>query len=97
MRSLLRFLVAMLMLTFAARAQGPAPSNGFPPLVDDYVAIRGLAAYDLATLPPKDIVAAAFSTDYGRALVGELGEILADSADTSCIQSKNLSGADFMR
>jgi len=53
------------------------------------VAIRGLTAYDLATLPPKDIAAGAFSTDYGRALVAELGDILADSADKTCVQSKS--------
>jgi hypothetical protein len=97
MRSLLRFLLVLLMLPFAARGQGPAPSNGFPPLVDDYVAIRGLTAYDLATLPPKDIAAAAFSTDYGRALVAELGAILADSADKSCARSKSLGPVDFVR
>jgi hypothetical protein len=94
----LRLLTAgVVMLPLAARAQVlPAP-DGIPPLVADYMAIKGLASYDVATLPPKDIVAAAFGTDYGRALVAELGEILADSADKSCLQSKKLSRADLAR
>src|SRR5262249_18270996 len=57
----------------------------------------GLHGYDVATLPPKEIVAAAFSTDYGRALVAEFGEILAQSADKTCVTSKNLGSADFAR
>jgi len=96
MRSLCRSLTMLLVLPLAAHAQMPAP-NGIPPLVRDYMAIQGLAAYELATLPPKDIASAAFGTDYGRALVAELGEILADSADKTCGQAKNLTRADFAR
>ena len=61
------------------------------------MAIKGLGAYDVATLPPNEIVTAAFGTDYGRALVAELGEILADSADKSCLQSSKLGRADLAR
>jgi hypothetical protein len=90
MRSLLRCLTAIvLVLPLAARAQV------IPPLVRDYMAIQGLTAYELATLPPKEIVAAAFGTEYGRALVAELGAILADSAEKACQQSKTLAPADF--
>ena len=98
MGRLLRILVAgVLMVPLAARAQLLPPPDGIPPLVADYMAVKGLGAYDVATLPPKDIVAAAFDTDYGRALVAELGDILMDSADKSCLQSRKLDGADLAR
>jgi hypothetical protein len=94
----LRFLAAgVVMVPLAARTQVLPVPDGIPPLVADYMAVKGLGAYDVATLPPKDIVAAAFGTDYGRALVDELGEILADSADKSCLQSRKLSRADLAR
>src|SRR5262245_47773921 len=100
MGRLLRILaVGLVMLPLAARAQlspWPVP-KGIPPLVADYIGVKGLMTYDIATLPPKDIVAAAFGTDYGRALVAELGDILMDSADKSCLQSRNLSRADVAR
>jgi hypothetical protein len=98
MERLLRILAAgILMLPLAARAQILPVPDSIPPLVADYMAIKGLSAYDVATLPPKDIIAAAFGTDYGRALVAELGDILMDSADKSCLQSKKLSRADVAR
>jgi hypothetical protein len=98
MGRLLRILAAgVVMLPFAVRAQILPVPDGIPPLVADYMAVKGLGAYDVATLPPKDIVAAAFGTDYGRALVAELGEILADSADKSCLQSRKLGRADLAR
>jgi hypothetical protein len=98
MGSLLRCLIAgVLILPLAARAQSPSVLKDPPPLVRDYIAIGALTAYDLATLPPKDILAAAFGTEYGRALVAELGEILAASADKACAQSKKLRPADFVR
>ena len=98
MGPLLRILAAgVLRWPLAARAQVLPPREGIPPLVADYMALRGLGGYDVATLPPKDIVAAAFGTDYGRALVAEFGEILADSADKSCLQSRKLSRADLAR
>jgi hypothetical protein len=94
----LRLLTAgVLMLPLAARAQVLPVPDGIPPLVADYMAVKGLGAYDVATLPPKDIVAAAFGTDYGRALVDELGNILMDSADKSCLQSSKLGRADLAR
>jgi hypothetical protein len=94
----LRFLAAgVLMVPLAARAQILPVPDSIPPLVADYMAVKGLSAYDVATLPPKEIVAAAFGTDYGRALVAELGDILMDSADKSCLQSRKLGGADLAR
>ena len=94
----LRFLAAgVLMLPLAARAQVLPVPDSIPPLVADYMAVKGLGAYDVATLPPKEIVAAAFGTDYGRALVAELGDILMDSADKSCLGSRKLGGADLAR
>jgi hypothetical protein len=98
MGRLLRILAAgVVMLPLAVRAQLlPVPDN-IPPLVADYMAVKGLMAYEVATLPPKDIIAAAFGTEYGRALVAELGDILMDSADKSCLQSKKLGRADVAR
>ena len=94
----LRFFAAgILMLPLAARAQMLPVPDTIPPLVADYMAVKGLMAYDVATMPPKDIIAAAFGTEYGRALVAELGDILIDSADKSCLQSKKLSPADVAR
>jgi hypothetical protein len=94
----IRLLTAgVLIVPLAARAQVLPVPDSIPPLVADYMAVKGLGAYDVATLPPKEIVAAAFGTDYGRALVGELGEILVDSADTSCLQSRKLRAADLAR
>jgi hypothetical protein len=85
------------MLPLSARAQLlPAPDN-IPPLVADYMAVKGLMAYEVATLPAKDIVAAAFGTEYGRALVAELGDILMESADKSCLQSRKLGAAELAR
>jgi hypothetical protein len=98
MGRLLRILAGgILLLPLAARAQVFPLPDSIPPLVQDYIAIRGLIAYDVAILPPKDIIAAAFGTDYGRALVAELGDILVDSADTSCLQSRKLGRADIAR
>jgi hypothetical protein len=95
---LLRLLVAALsILPLAARAQAPAAPQDIPPIVRDYMAIRGLTTYDAATLPAKEIVAAAFGTEYGRALVTELAEILAVSADKACLHAKKLGPADFAR
>jgi hypothetical protein len=98
MRWWLRLLAAgILMLPLQARAQvRPAPDRT-PSVVDDYMSIRGLSSYDSVTWPPKDLVAAAFGTDYGRALVAALGEILLGSADKSCLQSRKLSRADIVR
>jgi hypothetical protein len=95
----LRLLAAgILMLPLEARAQvRPAPDRASTPLVDDYMSIRGLSSYETVTLPPKDLVAAAFGTDYGRALVGAFGDILFASADKSCLQSRKLSRADVTR
>jgi hypothetical protein len=94
----LRLLTAgVLMLPLAARAQVLPVPDGIPPLVADYMAVKGLGAYDVATLPPNEIVAAAFGTDYGRALVAELGDILMDSADKSFMQSRKLGRADLAR
>jgi hypothetical protein len=93
MGRLLRILAAgILMVPLTARAQ-----DRLTPLVVDYISLKGLSAYDVATLPAKDIAAAAFGTAYGRALVTELGEILSDSADKSCAQSKKLDPSDFAR
>src|SRR5262245_59786216 len=98
MGRLLRILAAgFVMLPLAARAQLMPVPDGVPPLVADYMAIGGLGAYDGVTLPPKEIVAAAFGTEYGRALVAEFGDILMDSADKSCLQSRKLSRADVAR
>ena len=98
MGRLLRILAAgVVMLPLAVRAQLlPVPDN-IPPLVADYMAVKGLMAYEVATLPPRDIIAAAFGTEYGRALVAEFGDILVDSADKSCLQSKKLGRADVAR
>jgi hypothetical protein len=98
MGRLLRILaVTVMMLPLAVRAQMLPVPDGIPPLVADYMTIKGLGSYDVATLPPKDIVAAAFGTEYGRALVAELGDILMDSADKSCLQSRKLGRADVAR
>src|SRR5215813_1453285 len=99
MARLLRILAAagVLMLPLATRAQVLPVPSGIPPLVADYMAVKGLTGYDVATLPPKDIIAAAFGTEYGRALVAELGDILVDSADKSCLASRKLSRADVAR
>jgi hypothetical protein len=98
MGRLLRILTAgVLTLPLAARAQVLPVPDGIPPLVADYMAIKGLGAYDVATLPPNEIVTAAFGTDYGRALVAELAEILADSADKSCLQTSKLGRTDLAR
>jgi len=98
MGRLLRILaVGVVMLPLAARAQMLPVPDGIPPLVADYMAIKGLGSYDVATLPPKETVAAAFGTEYGRALVAELGDILMDSADKSCLQSRRLGRSDVAR
>jgi len=98
MARLLRILAAagVLMLPLATRAQAPS-AKGIPPLVADYMLIGALTTYDASTMPPKDVVAAAFGTEYGRALVANLAEALAASADKSCLQSKQLRSADFAR
>src|SRR5690349_10400815 len=90
-------MAALLIVPLAARAQDSVAKAAIPPLVRDYKAISRLTTYDDVILPPKEIIAAAFGTEYGRALVAELGEILADTADKACIQSKNLGPADFAR
>ena len=98
MGRLLRILaVYVMMLPLPALAQLLPLPDSIPPLVQDYIAIKGLLAYDVATSPPKDIIAAAFGTDYGRALVAEFGDILMDSADKSCLQSRKLGRADVAR
>jgi hypothetical protein len=98
MGRLLRIVAAgVVMLPLAVRAQMLPVPDGIPPLVADYMAVKGLMSYDVATLPPKDIVAAAFGTDYGRALVAELGDIIMDSADKSCLQSSKLGPAEVAR
>jgi len=98
MGRLLRILAAgVVMLPLAARAQFFPVPDSIPPLVADYMAVKGLMAYDVATLPPKDVVAAAFTTDYGRALVAEFGDLLMDSTDKSCLASRKLGPADVAR
>jgi len=98
MGRLLRILAAgAVMLPLAARAQLFPVPDGLPPLVADYLAIGGLTAYDGVTLPAREVAAGAFGTEYGRALVAELGDILMDSADKSCLQSRKLSRADGAR
>src|SRR5215510_968730 len=98
MGPLLRILTAgVVMLPLAARAQLFTVPDGLPPLVADYLAIGGLTTYDGVTLPSREVAAGAFGTEYGRALVAEFGDILMDSADKSCLQSRKLSRADVAR
>jgi hypothetical protein len=98
MGRLLRILaVGVVMLPLAVRAQFFPVPDSIEPLVADYMALKGLMAYEVATLPPQDIVAAAFATEYGRALVAELGDILMDSADKSCLASRKLGPAEVAR
>jgi len=94
----IRLLTAgLLMLPLAARAQVLPVPDSITPLVADYIWVKGLDSYEVATWPAKDIIAAAFDTEYGRALVAELRDILMDSADKSCLQSRKLSRANLAR